>query len=80
MLLVVTLVLAAMGAVALLVAAYSAMRILQSVAVSDRKRVLGFLARWEFGAVKHFGGQTTVRYSNRYLNAMMVLLGAIACA
>jgi len=80
MLMVVILVLAVLGAVALSVMIYSATRILRLVAVADRKRVLRFLARWEFGAVKHFGGQATVRHSNRYLNAMMVLLGAIVCA
>jgi hypothetical protein len=80
MLMVVILVLAVLGAGAVIVMIYSATRILRLVAVADRKRVLGFLGRWEFGAVKHFGGAATVRHSNRYLNAMMVLLGAIACA
>jgi len=80
MLMVVFLVLAVLGAGALVVMAYSAARILRLVAAADRRRVLGFLGRWEFGAVKHFGGQATVRHSNRYLNAMMVLLGAIVCA
>jgi len=80
MLMVVMLVLAVMGALALIVMIYSATRILQIVAAPDRGRVLRFLGRWEFGAVKHFGGQATVRHSNRYLNAMMVLLGTIVCA
>jgi len=80
MLMVVMLVLAVMGVGALIVMIYSAVRIMQLVAVADRKRVLGFIGRWQFGAVKHFGGEATVPYSNRYHSAMLLLLGAIVCA
>src|SRR5579862_9206117 len=80
MIMVVILVLALMGAGALIVMVYSASRILRLVPAADRKRVLGFIVRREFGAVKHFGGEPTIRHSNRYLNAMMLLLGAIVTA
>ena len=77
MLLILTIVLGGLAAVAWLVAVYSAVRIISMVPAGSRGRAARFMARWQFGAVRQLGGDGVVKHANRFIQSVLLLAGVI---